>query len=176
MSFDIVADLGPGHAELDRLIAAGEDLTPVMRPIAQILLDCVEENFAAGGRPERWVALKPSTIADKQAKGYSTKPLQRRGDLQNSLVSRADSTSAEAGVSTGRGVDRYAAIQNFGGVTSPHVIRARNGKALSWPGAAHPVKQVNHPGSNIPARPYLVLTDDARDEISAVVSRALQGK
>ena len=29
----------------------------------------------------------------------------------------------------------------------PHVIEARNGRALSWPGAAHPVRRVNHPGT-----------------------------
>ncbi len=53
------------------------------------------------------------------------------------------------------GSDRkYAAIHQLGGTTSPHIIRAKNGKALFWPGAAHPVKQVKHPGSKIPSRPY----------------------
>jgi hypothetical protein len=37
--------------------------------------------------------------------------------------------------------------------TSPHVILPRNKKALSWPGADHPVARVNHPGT-APA-PYL---------------------
>lgn len=31
--------------------------------------------------------------------------------------------------------------------TPPHVIRAKNKKALYWKGATHPVKQVNHPGT-----------------------------
>jgi hypothetical protein len=30
--------------------------------------------------------------------------------------------------------------------TAPHVIAARNAKALYWSGAAHPVRSVNHPG------------------------------
>lgn len=31
--------------------------------------------------------------------------------------------------------------------TKPHVIRPRNKQALFWPGARHPVKKVNHPGT-----------------------------
>lgn len=34
--------------------------------------------------------------------------------------------------------------------TRPHVIRPVSAKALYWPGAAHPVAMVNHPGT----RPY----------------------
>lgn len=37
--------------------------------------------------------------------------------------------------------------------TAPHVILPRNKKALSWPGAEHPVARVNHPGT--PPMPYL---------------------
>jgi hypothetical protein len=37
--------------------------------------------------------------------------------------------------------------------TAPHVIVPRNKKALHWPGAAHPVAKVNHPGTA--PRPYL---------------------
>ena len=46
---------------------------------------------------------------------------------------------------------------NYGGAiefgAEPHVIRAKNKKALFWPDAEHPVKQVNHPG-NAP-QPYM---------------------
>ena len=31
--------------------------------------------------------------------------------------------------------------------TRPHVIRARVKAALAWPGGAHPVKSVHHPGT-----------------------------
>jgi hypothetical protein len=31
--------------------------------------------------------------------------------------------------------------------TPPHLIRPKDKKALSWPGAAHPVKVVHHPGT-----------------------------
>jgi len=46
---------------------------------------------------------------------------------------------------------RYAVFVHEG--SKPHIIEARNKKALYWPGAAHPVKRVFHPGSK--ANPFL---------------------
>lgn len=39
----------------------------------------------------------------------------------------------------------YAPYVEFG--TKPHVIEPKEAKALYWPGAEHPVKRVNHPGT-----------------------------
>lgn len=39
----------------------------------------------------------------------------------------------------------YADVIEHG--SRPHVIEARNTQALFWPGARHPVKKVNHPGT-----------------------------
>src|SRR5882757_9825725 len=39
----------------------------------------------------------------------------------------------------------YAPYVEFG--TKPHVIVPKDKKALYWPGAAHPVMSVNHPGT-----------------------------
>ena len=47
---------------------------------------------------------------------------------------------------------KYAAWVEFG--TEPHVIFPRTKKALFWPGADHPVRMVNHPGTR--PRPYLI--------------------
>lgn len=51
----------------------------------------------------------------------------------------------------------YAAIQEFGGMTRAHTIMPRNGKVLAFLQNGNQVfaKGVNHPGSNIPARPFL---------------------
>lgn len=38
--------------------------------------------------------------------------------------------------------------------SKPHVIRAKNKKALYWKGANHPVRAVKHPGTK--AKPFLV--------------------
>jgi hypothetical protein len=39
----------------------------------------------------------------------------------------------------------HSAVLEFG--SRPHVIEAKPGGALMWPGARHPVKRVNHPGT-----------------------------
>ncbi|ABD94204.1 tail component protein [Streptomyces phage mu1/6] len=45
----------------------------------------------------------------------------------------------------------YAADVEYG--TAPHVIVPKDKKALYWPGAAHPVAKVNHPGTR--AQPFM---------------------
>lgn len=53
----------------------------------------------------------------------------------------------------------YARILEEGGVTSPHVIVPRVASVLAFEGPDGLVfaKRVNHPGSRIPARPYVSL-------------------
>lgn len=53
-------------------------------------------------------------------------------------------------VSTGAESSDYAIPQHEG--AGPHEIRAKDGGALMWPGADHPVKVVHHPGN--PATKY----------------------
>ncbi|MGJ5895149.1 HK97 gp10 family phage protein [Streptomyces niveiscabiei] len=72
------------------------------------------------------------------------------GRLRSSIVSRAESSGRSVGYVVGTNVN-YAAAVEYG--TAPHVIKPRNKKALFWPGAAHPVAQVNHPGTR--PQPFL---------------------
>lgn len=72
------------------------------------------------------------------------------GRLRSSIVSRAEGGGRSLGYVIGTNVN-YAAAVEYG--TSPHVIKPRYKKALYWRGAAHPVAQVNHPGTA--ARPFL---------------------
>lgn len=46
----------------------------------------------------------------------------------------------------------YAAIHQYGGKTKPHRILPKKKKALAFGGGVYGA--VNHPGSNIPARPF----------------------
>ena len=69
----------------------------------------------------------------------------------------------------------YAAVHQFGGRTPPRKIGPKRKKALWWPGAPHPVASVDHPGSTIPARPYLGLSDGDRAAITRIVARHLPG-
>lgn len=66
----------------------------------------------------------------------------------------------------------YAKIVDEGGTIPPRVIRPQNKKALMWPGAAHPVKSVNHPGGIIRGRQYISkLATKAGPQIQEVFSK-----
>ena len=47
--------------------------------------------------------------------------------------------------------------------TRPHIIRAKNKKALYWKGAKHPAKSVRHPGSK--AKPFLIPAFEKEKEV-----------
>jgi HK97 gp10 family phage protein len=66
------------------------------------------------------------------------------GRLRSSIVSRAENSGRRVGYVVGTNVG-YAAAVEYG--TAPHVIKPKHKKALYWPGARHPVAQVNHPGT-----------------------------
>jgi phage virion morphogenesis protein len=140
--------------------AAGQmgNTRPLMRSIAGIQMRAVEDNFAQEGRP-KWKDLHPGTKLGRSKQGtWPGMILQRSaGGLAASITSRSDDRSAITGTNK-----VYAAIHQFGGKTKPHVIRPKAKRALSFGGIV--VRQVNHPGSDIPARPFLSLTPrDLRD-------------
>ena len=133
-------------AAIAELTRASASAAPLMRRVANVMLDAVEENFAQEGRPG-WAGIK--------RKG---KILQSTGRLADSIVTAHDDTTAAVGTNV-----VYARIHNNGGTTKAHMIRPKNKKALSFNGRV--VKSVRHPGSKIPARPFLKLTPDDEREI-----------
>lgn len=134
-----------------RAAAEMGDKRPLMRGIAGIMFRAVEDNFEEQGRP-RWVDIQPGTKLNRYKTGnWPGKILQRSGRLASSIVQRFDSNQAVVGTNV-----VYAAIHQFGGQTKPHVIRPRTKRALAFGGIV--VRQVNHPGSKIPARPFFRLS------------------
>lgn len=134
---------------LQRIVQRAEQLEPLMGEIAAILHDQAEENFASESGPlGAWPALK-----DPARKGG--KMLQKSGRLAASITEAHGNDWAQVGASA-----VYAAIHQLGGTTRAHEIKPRNKKALAFGG--HVVAKVNHPGSNIPARPFLPVYPDGR--------------
>lgn len=130
----------------------------LMHLISGRMLAAVEDNFEQQGRP-KWHDLHSGTIEGRKKKGYwPGRILQRTGALKNRITQRWDNTQALVGTNL-----VYARIQHFGGKTKPHVIKPRTKKALAFGDKV--LKSVKHPGSNIPARPFLSLTDDDLDDI-----------
>ncbi|MDH5298670.1 MAG: phage virion morphogenesis protein [Desulfobulbaceae bacterium] len=153
-------------AALDRLRARGGRLAPAFKNIGEALLRSTRERFDSQADPDGrpWQDLRASTIAAKAARGHSTKVLRQRGHLADTIRYQAD----EGGVRIG--TNRiYGAIHQFGGKTKAHVIKPSGKKTLAWPGARHPVRSVNHPGSEIPARPFLGISRTDRERILEVV-------
>lgn len=132
---------------LELVVRRGGARQALMRGIAGDMADAVEENFAQQGRP-RWADLRSVSI--RRGAGYRI--LQDTGRLAASIGRSSDETTARVGTNL-----VYARIHQFGGRTKAHVIRAKNSKALYTPFG--PRKSVNHPGSVIPARPFLSLTE-----------------
>lgn len=116
------------------------------------------EKTAPDGTP--WPAWTASYAYQRPS---GTSLLQSSNHLLQSIINEVDATES---VAVGSPLE-YARIQNEGGTTSPHVIRPTNGKALRIPGVDHPLRQVNHPGSRIPARQFLGISSENQDEIEA---------
>jgi len=177
------------EATVERLMTAVANASPVMGEIAHIMWDAVEENFRQEVRPQ-WLGLAPSTLQARvggqlqrgrgkfksgawslalgQRVARSIKILQASGRLASSITPSHDATTATVSTNV-----VYAAIQNFGGTTSPHVIEPKNAKALHFGGIF--AKRVNHPGSKIPARPFMMITDGDARLIEEAMANYLRG-
>ena len=117
-----------------------------------------ETETAPSGEP--W---KPSARAEAE----SGQTLTDTGRLRASITRRVlGGDRVEVGTNVA-----YGGIHQFGGRTSARTIRPRRKKALAWPGARHPVKSVRHPGSNVPARPFLGISSGDRTAILRIVER-----
>lgn len=155
---------------LERAISVVRDASPIMREVAGVLADESEEAFQRQADPSTgvpWERLKDSTIEGREARGHwPGKILQVTGGLAQSITTDYGANFAAIGSNK-----EYAAIQQLGGQTRPHVILPRNKKALAFKGIL--AKRVNHPGSKLPARPYMGLSTSGQQEIGVIFERVL---
>jgi phage gpG-like protein len=105
---------------------------------------------------------------------------QRTGNLVRNVISETEeqgtSIVGRVGVPTSNTAP-YARILELGGQTRAHIIEAVNAKTLAFTmgGVTMFRRQVNHPGSKFPARPYLAIARDAMiGEIRAGLARAME--
>jgi phage gpG-like protein len=112
----------------------------------------------------------------------------RTGTLRRSINLKVE-TPAEGEVVGSVGTNLvYARIHELGGQTKPHVITPRAGKVLCFTRAGRAASKsegnlafariVNHPGSKIPARPFLKpalieRTPEIREGLAQAIKRAL---
>ena len=166
------------------------NLEEPLNEIGAMVHRSIIRNFEVGGRygkvgdwrggEKKWEPLKASTWLSRNSKFRAFKETsggvfeQRKktkdailintARLRNSISWQTASNEVVWGTNL-----VYAAIQHLGGKTKPHVIVPRRKKALAWPTAAWPVGKVNHPGSKIPARPYLLIQDEDLKEAKVIL-------
>jgi len=173
---DSQVDVSKARVLLAKIKSNGKDLSRPMREISMMLENSVKENFDVGGRysekgspmggPKKWPELK---YPKKQGS-----ILCRSGILQRSLIGSSDGTSAKVTTNI-----VYAAIQNFGGKTRAHKIAGRNSAkkclkfSLTGGGKMMFRKSVNHPGSDIDARPFMVAQPDDIKEAKEIIAEHL---
>lgn len=126
--------------DLAARLALASDLAPIHRAFGVGLVGITKRAFNdASLRAAPWPAKRDGSAATLRQSGTLAKSIR--------LIS-ADASGLTLGS------DRpYAAVHQLGGRTPAHIIRAKTKKALNIPGIGFR-KSANHPGSNIPARPY----------------------
>jgi len=167
-------------AEVTRLygqiLARARNPAPLLADWGERLKNSVRRNIMEGGRPAKFVPLKPASArawlfskksywtkggnltAAGQARAENRTPLftGNPAGLLNSINWRALGHDALA-----VGSDKiYAAIQQFGGTVHLPDIYPQVKQALMWPGALHPVKMARAHDVTLPARPYLMIQDE----------------
>lgn len=134
------------NEKLLELAHRGKNLRPLMKNIAGIFAYSTEENFKEEGRPDKWTDLAESTKKQRTKKRkWPGQILQVEGKLAASINTFYDNDSAVIGSNLD-----YAAIHQLGG-------QAGRNKSVE-----------------IPARPYLKLTDDDYEEILDATEKFLQ--
>jgi phage virion morphogenesis protein len=136
-------------AALQRLVATGADLTPVYYDIGEYLVTSTKDRFAAGVAPDGtpWAPLSPVTVARK---GHG-KPLigeSRRLGTEIHYLVLGD------GVEVGSSLE-YAGTQQLGA------------KAKSFTGG-------KSPWGDIPARPFLGLSEDDQAAVLDILQEHLE--
>lgn len=135
---------------LDRVAAGARIARPLFTEIGSALEASTRERIqttkrAPDGTP--WLDISPAWIKRKRERGHSEGILTMRGDLLNSIAFEA----GDAFVDIIAGPTNYAAIHQFGG-------EAGRGRK-----------------TNIPARPYLGLSDEDQTEIREATDDWLGG-
>lgn len=158
----IEVENGQVQAALRGLTAALYDMTPVMGRIADILRDNAEDRFAAQTAPDGspWAPRSPVTILRYLASGEGFGGiLHRTGRMRQTLGTDFGRDFAEVSSAAVQ-----SAAMQFGmarGYAGTHEGTDRNGRKF----------RVQTPWGNIPARPFLGISDKDEADILALVAR-----
>lgn len=138
---------------LNELSRRATDLTPAMREISEIMMTGIEDAFEAEADPEtgqKWEPISPLTVLRR---GSSHPILQMSGQLAASI--QPDAGKDFAVVST----SKVYAITHQLGAKQGQYGRTSRGGPIPW--------------GDVPARPFLGLSNQTREDILEVLGRYL---
>ena len=138
------------------MIRRGDDLSPMMAQISDLLIETTQERFSQGVAPDgtSWAPVK-----------RGGKPLLLTGTMRDQIAGSSGPDFAEVFS------DRKQARWHQEG-TNPYRILPKQKKALNIPGVG-PRKAVNHPG--LVARPFLGVSDRDAEKIRGLAAIYLRG-
>lgn len=138
------------------LLRKSRDMRPALRDIGEMLVSSTHERFENEEDPEG-----NSWTPSRRAKDDGGQTLSVSGRLRNSITSRVSAIGVEVGTNV-----KYAAIHQFGGEIKPKTAAAlvfEVGDRLVF------ARKVQ-----MPARPYLGISDDDRQEAIDIVKDYLE--
>ena len=118
---------------------------PLMQTLGNILQNEIEAGFENESSPfgQKWQALKPSTIRQKQKLGKSSNILRSDGNLADKWIVKADDKRATVSNNTNKNGFAYGLVHQFG------TTKAGRSKNVKIP--ARPFLPVDRSG-NLPGR------------------------
>jgi len=136
------------------------NLSPVLKAIGDRIVEQTKRRFEAGGpAPDGTPWKEPKTPNPKRIRTLTVS-----GHLRDSIRAQMMGRNAVM-VGTNK---EYAAIHQLGGRTSAHDIVPIRKKALKTPYGLF--RRVRHPGSVIPARPFLGVSAVNSEEIMGIIN------
>ena len=144
---------------LREIASRAGNLSPIMKAIGDRVVAQTRERFKSGGPAPDGTPWKPPATPNPKRVRTLTVSGHLAGSIRYQLK---DKNSVRIGTNR-----VYAAIHQLGGKTAPRVIRPVRKRALKTPFGLF--AKINHPGSNIPARPYLGLSQANSDSIIRMI-------
>ena len=131
--------------KLESLQSIENKTKPLMQTLGNILQNEIEASFENESSPfgQKWQALKPSTIRQKQKLGKSSNILRSDGNLADKWMVKADDKKATVSNNTNKNGFAYGLVHQFG------TNKAGRSKNVKIP--ARPFLPVDRSG-NLPGR------------------------
>ena len=104
------------QAKLKSLQNIEKKTKPLMQTLGNILQNEIEASFENESSPfgQKWQALKPSTIKQKQRRGKSLNILRSDGNLADRWIVKADDKKATVSNNTNKNGFAYGLVHQFG--------------------------------------------------------------